>query len=83
VIAELGASAAVPPDATEDEYQEPPHHLGADAERLADPAPDVRARDAQALPPERLAQRAGAAPCKPAEVPSGEQSSAATAIAIA
>jgi hypothetical protein len=64
-------------------YPEPPHCLGGDAEKLADPVSDVPARDAPVLPPERLEQRAWAALCTPAEVLCGEQSCAATVDASA
>lgn len=60
-------------------YPEPPHSLGAVAGKSADPAPDVRARDAPVLLPEQLEPPAGVAPCTPVEVLSGERSCAATA----
>jgi hypothetical protein len=50
---------------------------------LADRVPDVRARDGQALPPERLALTAWVALCTPDEALSGERSSAVKADAIA
>jgi hypothetical protein len=60
-------------------YPEPPHSLGAVAGKSADPALDVRARDAPVLRPERLAQPAVVAPCTPVEVLFAERSCAATA----
>ena len=60
-------------------YPEPPHSLDAVAGKSADPARDVRARDAPVLLPERLEPPAGVAPCTPVEVLSAERSYAATA----
>jgi hypothetical protein len=75
------ASADALPDAAEGACPGPQRHLGEDAEKLADPVPDVLELDALLLPSEHSVPPAPAVPCTPAEVPCGERSYAAMALA--
>ena len=79
----MDALADALPDAAEGACPELQRRPGEDAEKLADPVPGVLELDVLLLPSERLVPPALAVPCTLAEVPCGERSYAAMALACA